>query len=117
MPVPVVGCCATRPTALGAGGAIAAMLSLAPSSYVEMWDVLKDGNHDRARELHEALLPIFNALEATDDGGRNMPAAVKYAMERQGRPAGLPRTPMSWPGPGQKALLDRALAGANLADG
>ncbi len=103
--------------ALGADVAIAAMLSLAPSSYVEMWDVLKDGNHDRARELHEALLPIFNALEATDDGGRNMPAAVKYAMERQGRPAGLPRTPMSWPGPGQKALLDRALAGANLADG
>ena len=78
---------------------------------------LKADDHKRTRELHEALLPIFNVLEASNDGGRDMPSAVKYAMERQGWRAGHPRAPMSPPGPGQRRLLDRALARANLVDG
>ncbi len=103
--------------ALGVDGAISATVTVAPTSYVEMWDVVKAGDHVRGRELHEMLLPLYNALVTSDNGERNLPAAVKYGMERQGRRAGHPRAPMNPPGPGQRELIDRALAGAGLVDG
>lgn len=92
---------------LGAHGAIAAMLSAVPGLYMELWDAVAQGNHPRARELHEKLLPIWNAI-FTD----NLPANVKYCMELQGRRAGLPRPPMPPTAEERKPLIRQALADA-----
>ena len=75
---------------LGAVGAIAAVLTAAPTLCVQLWDAVAAGEHQRALALHEKLLRIWNAI--FDD---NLPANVKYAMELQGRAAGQPRPPMS----------------------
>ena len=47
-------------------------------------------------------------------GGDNLPANVKHAMELQGRPAGLPRAPMSPSTDAQRATIRAALAEAGL---
>ena len=75
--------------ALGAQGAVAAILSAAPAACVALWDAAARGDHRRAVDLHERLLSLWNALD-----GDNLPACVKYAQSLQGCPAGLPRAPM-----------------------
>ena len=74
---------------LGAHGAVAAILTAVPKTSVELWDAVRAGNHQKALQLHEQLLPIWNAIS-----GANLPANVKFTMELQGRIAGRPRSPM-----------------------
>jgi len=74
---------------------------------MELWDAVAQGNHPRARELHEKLLHIWNAI-FTD----NLPANVKYCMELQGRRAGLPRPPMPPTAEEREPLIRQALADA-----
>ena len=74
---------------LGAHGAIAAILSAAPRACVDLWDAVQAGNHETALNLHQRLLPLWNAI--FDD---NLPANTKYAQSLQGYPAGAPRAPM-----------------------
>jgi len=94
---------------LGSHGAIAAMLSAVPTLYMEMWSAVQKGNHARGRELHEKLLPIWNAI-FTD----NLPANVKYCMELTGRRAGLPRPPMPPTREDRKPLIQAALRNAGV---
>jgi len=94
---------------LGSHGAIAAMLSAVPTLYMEMWSAVQKGNHARGRELHEKLLPIWNAI-FTD----NLPANVKYCMELMGRRAGLPRPPMPPTREDRKPLIQAALRNAGV---
>jgi len=75
--------------ALGAHGSIAAILTAVPELCVKQWDQVKQGDHAGALGSHKKLLTIWNALSAD-----NLPANVRYAMELQGRPGGLPRSPM-----------------------
>jgi 4-hydroxy-tetrahydrodipicolinate synthase len=91
---------------LGAHGAIAAILTAAPELCVQLWDAVQAGQHAEALELHKKLLPIWNAIN-----GDNLPANVKYAMELQGRPAGLPRAPMPSASSEQQARIKAAFAG------
>ena len=93
--------------ALGAHGAIAAILTAVPSLCVQLWDAVQAGDHSAALGLHVRLLRIWNAIQ-----GDNLPANVKYVMELQGRPAGLTRAPMPPPSAGQQARIRQALAGA-----
>lgn len=97
--------------ALGAHGAIAAILTAAPELCVRLWDQVAADDHKSALATHHKLLPIFNALE-----GDNMPANVKTALALQGRPAGLPRLPMPESSDQQRAAIEAALqnAGVNL---
>jgi 4-hydroxy-tetrahydrodipicolinate synthase len=92
---------------LGSHGAIAAMLSAVPVLYMQMWDAVQTGDHARAKDLHEKLLPIWNAI-FTD----NLPANVKYCMELMGRRAGLPRPPMPPTREDRKPLIQSALRNA-----
>src|SRR6185295_9114923 len=48
--------------ALGAHGAIAAVLTAAPGLCVQLWDAVQAGDHKQARALHEKLLPLWNAI-------------------------------------------------------
>jgi 4-hydroxy-tetrahydrodipicolinate synthase len=94
---------------LGAHGAIAAILSAAPTLCVQLWDAVQAGDHKTALQLHEKLLPLWNAISAD-----NLPACVKCAQELQGRKAGLPRAPMPPSSPAQTAAIRAALQGAGL---
>jgi 4-hydroxy-tetrahydrodipicolinate synthase len=95
--------------ALGAHGAIAAILTAAPTLCVQLWEAVQSGEYKTARALHETLLPIWNALMA-----ENLPANVKHAMQLQGRPAGEPRPPMPATSPAQQPAIHAALAAAGL---
>ena len=75
--------------ALGAHGAVAAILSAAPAACVALWDAVARGDHRRAVDLHGRLLSLWNAID-----GDNLPACVKYAQSLQDCPAGLPRAPI-----------------------
>ena len=94
---------------LGAHGAIAAILTAVPGLCVQLWEAVQSGDHVRAPGLHKNLLVIWNALV-----GDNLPAMVKYAMELQGRRAGLPRSPMPYPSPTQQDVLRRALVSVGV---
>jgi 4-hydroxy-tetrahydrodipicolinate synthase len=89
--------------ALGAHGAVAAILTAAPAAQVRLWDLVQAGEHEAARRLHEKLLVLWNAM--IDD---NLPATVKFALSEQGVPGGYPRAPMPAASPRQQ----RAIAGA-----
>jgi 4-hydroxy-tetrahydrodipicolinate synthase len=75
--------------ALGSHGTIAANPAAAPGACVALWDAVQRGDHATALELHKRLLRFWNTIV-----GDNLPACVKYALELQGCPVGLPRAPM-----------------------
>lgn len=95
--------------ALGAHGAIAAILTAAPELCVKLWDQVGAGDHAGAVETHLRLLPIWNAI--MDD---NLPANVKTALALQGRPAGVPRMPMPVSSAEQRAAIEAELRAAGL---
>ena len=90
--------------ALGAHGAIAAILTAAPRALVEMWDAVAAGDHAAALDLHGRLLALWNAML-----GDNLPATVKAALDSQGIAGGLPRRPMPAASPGQREAIAAAL--------
>jgi 4-hydroxy-tetrahydrodipicolinate synthase len=95
--------------ALGAHGAIAAILTAVPTLCVQLWNAARAGNHAEALQLHEKLLPIWNAIFQD-----NLPANVKHCMELLGRPAGVPRPPMPATSERQAGPIKQALKNAGL---
>ena len=95
--------------ALGAHGAIAAILTAAPTLCVEQWNAFHAGDHQTALGLHKKLLPIWNAIFAD-----NLPANTKYAMHLQGRNGGVPRPPMPPTSEERKGPILAALESAGL---
>lgn len=95
--------------ALGAHGAIAAILSAAPELCVQLWHEVAAGDHAAALATHLQLLPIWNAIMAD-----NLPANVKTALALQGRPAGRARMPMPESSPEQRQAIQAALLAAGV---
>jgi 4-hydroxy-tetrahydrodipicolinate synthase len=75
---------------LGAPGSIAAILTAAPGPSVRLWDAVIDQDWETARDLHERLMPVWDAI-----GVDNMPSLCKYAQQLQGVNAGYARRPTS----------------------
>ncbi|GIX06707.1 MAG: dihydrodipicolinate synthase family protein [Candidatus Poribacteria bacterium] len=96
--------------AIGAHGAIAAILSAVPELCLQLWDAVRKGDHQAARSLHERLLVLWNALE-----GDNLPANVKCAMAFQGREGGKPRAPMPETSRAQAQRIYDALIHAGIS--
>ncbi|WP_420406235.1 dihydrodipicolinate synthase family protein [Nisaea sp.] len=94
---------------LGAPGAIAAILTAAPGPSVKLWDAVSAQDWDSALDLHQRLMPVWDAV-----GVDNMPSLVKYAQQLQGVDAGLARRPTSPATEAQKAEVRRALDGLGL---
>ena len=94
---------------LGARGAIAAILTAAPGPSVQLWDAVKAQDWDTARDLHERLMPLWDAI-----GLDNMPSLVKYAQSLQGLDAGFARPPTSPATDEQKQVVSAALRGLAL---
>jgi len=90
--------------ALGAHGAISALLSAVPGTVVQLWNAVAAGDHARARSIHEKLLVLWNAVFAP-----NMCSCIKYVQELQGCPGFLPRAPMPPASSEQKAAIRSAL--------
>ena len=97
---------------LGAYGAVAALLAVAPRRGVELWEACQQRDLDRARALHERLLPLWRLLEAPD-----MSARVKAAIELQGRRVGPARHPLLPIKAEVREQIRTALARAAVTDG
>lgn len=91
--------------ALGAHGTIAANPTAAPAAVVELWNLVRAGDHPKALALHRKLLDFWNAISCDD-----LPACIKYAQSLQGVPASLPRAPMRMPDEARQARIRKTLA-------
>ena len=94
---------------LGAPGAIAAILTAAPGPSVRLWNAVQEGDWETGRDLHERLMPLWDAI-----GQDNMPSLCKYAQGLQGLDAGVARKPTSPATDAQKAAVRDALMGLDL---
>lgn len=94
---------------LGARGAIAAILTAAPGPSVKLWDAVKAQDWTTALDLHERLMPLWDAI-----GVDNMPSLVKYAQQLQGLEAGCAKKPTSPATDEQMQQVRSALSGLGL---
>ena len=94
---------------LGAPGAIAAILTAAPGPSVNLWNAVQNENWDVALDLHQKLMPLWDAI-----GLDNMPSLCKYAQKLQGLNAGYARKPTSPATKTQKEKVEIALKGLGL---
>lgn len=94
---------------LGAPGSIAAILTAAPGPSVRLWDAVIDQDWETARDLHERLMPVWDAI-----GVDNMPSLCKYAQQLQGVDAGYARRPTSPATDEQKRQVRVALENLDL---
>ena len=94
---------------LGAPGAIAAILTAAPGPSVQLWNAVLDQQWEQARNLHELLMPLWDAI-----GLDNMPSLCKYAQKLQGVDAGYARRPTSPATEPQQADVRAALQNLGL---
>ena len=90
--------------ALGAHGAIAAILTAVPTWCTALWDAVSRNDRPRALEWHARLLRLWNAIDAP-----NLPANVRTAMALQGRTGGRPRAPMPESSPEQREQIKAAM--------
>lgn len=90
--------------AIGAHGTIAANPAAVPGVCVALWDAVQAGDHERAQEIHRALLRFWNTIFAD-----NLPANVKYVLAKQGVTTGRPRMPMPQTSTEQAREIDREL--------
>ena len=94
---------------LGAPGAIAAILTAAPGPSVKLWNAVIDKDWETARDLHERLMPLWDAI-----GVDNMPSLCKYAQQLQGLETGYARKPTFPATEEQKKTVRAALGNLNL---
>ena len=94
---------------LGAPGSIAAILTAAPGPSVKLWDAVIAKNWNVARNLHEKLMPLCDAILID-----NMPSLCKYAQKLQGLESGFARRPTAPATNEQKEKVEIALKTLNL---
>jgi 4-hydroxy-tetrahydrodipicolinate synthase len=95
---------------LGAPGAIAAILTVLPRESVGLYEAVQKGDLPRALEFHHKLLVVWRALEGT----QGFHARIKYAIELQGRRAGLPRHPQRAANAADRAVVENSLREAGI---
>jgi 4-hydroxy-2-oxoglutarate aldolase len=75
--------------AVGAHGAILALASALPEKCVALYDAVRGGRAEEAREIHDAVLKASKGM--VSEAGI---AGVKFAMDQRGYRGGLPRLPL-----------------------
>ncbi len=95
--------------AMGATGAILAVACAAPAACVELFAAVRDGGHDRARELQERLAPVGKMVTATLGV-----AGLKAALDLAGYAGGTPRGPLVAVGEAQRQHLAAAMRDSGL---
>jgi 4-hydroxy-2-oxoglutarate aldolase len=74
---------------VGVRGAILALASALPEKCVALFELVRQGQHEKAREL-QSLLARASKLMVSEGGI----AGVKFAMDQRGYRGGLPRLPL-----------------------
>jgi 4-hydroxy-2-oxoglutarate aldolase len=74
---------------LGAVGAILALASPLPEQCVALFEAVRTGNLEKARELQVSIMPASKLIVSQC----GIPG-VKYAMDQAGYRGGLPRLPL-----------------------
>ncbi len=75
--------------AVGARGAILALASALPEKFVELYNLVKQGRYEQAKNLQLALASTSKCI-VTESGI----AGVKYALDVRGYKGGVPRLPL-----------------------
>jgi len=75
--------------ALGARGCILALACALPEKCVALFELVRKGHHEKARELQTMLVTASKMI--VSEGGI---AGVKYAMDQRGYRGGIPRLPL-----------------------
>ena len=96
----------------GGKGAVAATSNAAPALVVGIYNAVKSGDIDKARELQFELLPIRRAFTMG-----TFPVVIKEALNLMGLPAGPARRPIQGLPPDKKEELRKVLANAGLLKG
>jgi len=91
--------------AIGARGAILALACALPEKCVALFELFRNGHHEKAREL-QAVLVRASKLIVSELGI----AGVKHAMDQRGYRGGLPRLPLMPLHVEQKKRLNEFLA-------
>jgi 4-hydroxy-tetrahydrodipicolinate synthase len=95
--------------ALGAWGVVSVVAHLVGRQVAELIQAYVDGNTSRAAEIHHRLMPLVDALFVTSS-----PIPLKYALNKVGMSVGEPRLPLVSIDPKSQAVMDAALAGAQI---
>jgi 4-hydroxy-tetrahydrodipicolinate synthase len=96
---------------LGAKGSIVAPSAIAPELIVQQWRAYLEGDSATALAIHNKLMYIFKAIQ-----GANFPSKIKEAIRLQGRPAGIPRSPLQKVTENESAIIKQALIAAGLLE-
>lgn len=80
--------------AVGGSGVISVLSNVLPDRVSALCSAMRDGDWDKARAIHEQILPLARALLTLDTN----PVPVKTAMAELGRDSGALRLPMVTPG-------------------
>lgn len=92
--------------ALGADGAISAILSLFPRLSVAMWELTQAGRHEEALAIQERLFPVWKVVR-----GPQFPSRMKAALRALGHDLGAGRSPATEVDTGTHRQLEEALSG------
>lgn len=95
--------------AMGAAGAILAVACVAPEATVELYEAVRAGSHERARELQRALAPVATLVTS----GLGV-AGLKAALDAAGYAGGAPRRPLRPVGAGPRERLVAAMEASGL---
>ncbi|MGQ9609834.1 MAG: 4-hydroxy-tetrahydrodipicolinate synthase [bacterium] len=93
----------------GGKGAVAATANIAPSMIVGIYNALKSGDIEKAKELQYKLLPIRKAFSLG-----TFPIVIKEAMNMMGLPAGPTRKPVQNLSAEKRQELMKVLVNAGL---
>src|SRR5712691_4181933 len=91
--------------AIGARGAILALACALPEKCVELFELVRQGHHEKARELQSTLVRASKLIVS-----ELSIAGVKYAMDQRGYRGGIPRPPLLPLHHEQKKRLNELLA-------
>ena len=97
--------------ALGVHGAILAVAGVAPALCVRMFELVKAGQFDEARQLQRRLSPIAKSVGATSGV-----AGLKAALDLLGYSGGVPRPPLGPATPAAVATLRAQLEELSLLE-
>lgn len=90
--------------ALGAHGVISMLTSAVPGVCLDLWNAVQKGDHAYALNLHNRLLPLWNAIYAD-----NRVALAKYTLSLQGVPTGHTLRPIPSATEQQQEAIRKAL--------
>jgi dihydrodipicolinate synthase/N-acetylneuraminate lyase len=89
---------------LGAGGAIALVLTVFPEIAVAIWDAVQAGDFARAKTLQAKLFPVWSKIM-----GPQFQRRVKEVLNQLGRPVGIAASPRSAASPEEQESIRKAI--------